>query len=115
MELTEQQQERLKKILSIEKNPTLAILDGIEPISTSLEAIQAILSDESSKDDINYQSDILSVIEAINGLKDTLTSKEMVVNVESNLSELEAIKKALVDLLNESKKEQSINVKLVIE
>jgi len=115
MELNDKQQKRLGKMASIERNPSLAIIDELSPIKAKLEAIKVLLGDLNGKDVKTYEEELKNLSDEIVKLQDCLMNKEMVVNVESNVLALENINKVLTSILEENKKEQSINVELVIE
>lgn len=103
------------KLALLQEEPNLALFDEIQSVSEKLKGIQGVLKSINSKENKTYETELETLQNAILSLTECLQMKDMVVNVESNKPELDSIQKTLSEMLNESKKEQAINVKLVIK
>lgn len=113
--MEEDKLKQLKKLATLQEEPNLALFDEIQAVGDTLEGIKSILSEENSKEVKTYEEELKTLQQAISSLTESVTSKDMVVNVESNAKELKSINDSLVSMLNELKKEQSVNVKLIIK
>lgn len=113
--MTEQEIKKTKKLLTLQQEPNLALFDELEDLNNKLEGLQGILSNIDNKEVKTYEEEINTLKLAIENLTESVLNKDMVVNVESNAKELKMLNDNLVNLLNESKKEQSVNVKLIIK
>jgi hypothetical protein len=106
---------QLKKLATLQEEPNLAFFDELEDLNDKLEALQGVLSEINGKEVYNYQNELNTLYKAILSLTESVKGKDMVVNVESNKKELENMSNTLKSILDESKKEQSVNVKLIIK
>lgn len=106
---------KLKKLSTLQEEPNLAFFDELEDLNEKLDGLKEVLSNIDLKEVKTYEEELKMLQEAILSLTDSVNSKDMVVNVESNAKELKMINDSLVNLLNEAKKEQSVNVKLIIK
>ena len=105
---------QLKKLETLQKEPNLAFFDEFEALNGKLKAIKGVLNEINVKEVKTYEKELETLVSGLYGLTEVFKSKDMVVNVESNLKELDKINLTLNDILKQFKKEQSVNVKLVI-
>jgi hypothetical protein len=113
--MEERKLKQLKKLQTLQEEPNLAFFDELRELNDKLEPLQSILSEINSKEAKTYEIELETLQEAILSLTESVNNKDMVVNVESNAKELKMINDSLINLLNEAKKEQSVNVKLIIK
>jgi hypothetical protein len=113
--MEEEKLKQLKKLQTLQEEPNLAFFDELRELNDKLEPLQSILSEINSKEAKTYEIELETLQEAILSLTESVNNKDMVVNVESNAKELKMINDSLINLLNEAKKEQSVNVKLIIK
>lgn len=102
------QQERDRKLEIYDKHKDYAMFDEIISLNDKV-------SELVNKEEKTYESELEALMGEVSSLKDCLMNKEMVVNVESNVSALNSINDVLKSLLEESKKSESIIVKLEIK
>lgn len=99
---------KLKKLSTLQEEPNLAIFDELEEVIDNLKELN-------SKEVKTYEEEISRLETYLSDLSKTISEKEMVVNVESTKKELTDIYNVLSKILEDNKKEQSINVKLVLK
>ena len=113
--MEEQKLKQLKKLATLQEEPNLALFDELEDLYEKLEDLQGVLSEINVKEIKTYETELETLHNAILSLTECLKGKDMVVNVESNKKELDNMSNTLKSILDESKKEQSVNVKLIIK
>lgn len=74
-------EQKLKKLSLLRKEPNLAFLDEYEAINGKLESLQAILSEINVKEVVTYQNELRTLQEALQSLTESVINKDTVVNI----------------------------------